>query len=81
MGREWVEFFLRESQFFRGKDWVLFVANIAGVTIENLLRRGGGGRGVVIRIVQSPPTHPQTLNNYRSLNPTRYQSEKNILHS
>ena len=45
MGREWVEFFLRESQFFRGKDWVLFVANIAGVTIENLLRRGGGGEG------------------------------------
>ena len=44
MGREWVEFFLRESQFFRGKDWVLFVANIAGVTIENLLR-GGGGEG------------------------------------
>ena len=43
MGREWVEFFLRESQFFRGKDWVLFVANIAGVTIENLLRRGGEG--------------------------------------
>ena len=45
MGREWVEFFLRESQFFRGKDWVLFVANIAGVTIENLLRGGGGGEG------------------------------------
>ena len=42
---------------------------------------GGGGRRVVIRIVQSLPTHPQTLNDYRSVNPTRYQSEKNILHS
>ena len=36
---------------------------------------------VVIRIVQSPPTHPQTLNNERSLNSTRYQSEKDILYS
>ena len=55
----------------------------SGVTIEHLLQLGWGGGGgrVVIRIVQSLPTHPQTLNDYRSVNPTRYQSEKNILHS
>ena len=80
MGREWVEFFLRESQFFRGERLGIIRRQHSRGDYRKFTATRGG-RGVVIRIVQSPPTHPQTLNNYRSLNPTRYQSEKNILHS
>ena len=84
MGNERVEFFSRGSHHFQGERLGIIRRqhSIKGVTIQKLTATRRGWRGeVVIRIVQSPPTQPQTLNNERSLNSTRYQSEKDILYS